>query len=279
MSSKNQLNNEKKDVQLELSLDQKASEIMSKLQKELINDELEKFPDIKENDINISTSYIFDLGDKLEASIFFRNGLKKKINFDKIPISIIDSNENVLASQIFDLREIGDIPPLSARPWKLLFDKENVFAEEVSKDNCKIVFGGNIQALKTVKVAYENAPDNLAVSLKNKLNEYLENLPLLKRGDISLNTYDIKIEVDNKIYIAIVIRNGHNKKIKVEKLPLTLYDADNKIIWSDILNIESLEVSSLKAKIFNIVVNTDKLDLSQYNLEKLSVKFANNKIN
>src|SRR3712207_217521 len=93
-------------IKLSLSLKPEDDAIISKVQKEIIEEDLERFEYIKENDINISTSYVFDDGENLEASIFLRNGLNKNINFDIVPLSLIDDEGNVVLSQVFKLIEI-----------------------------------------------------------------------------------------------------------------------------------------------------------------------------
>ncbi|QPW55873.1 SLAP domain-containing protein [Clostridium botulinum] len=64
------MNNERKNVDLGLSLEPERGQIISKVQKEIIEEDLKNLDPLKENDINISTTYVFDMGDKLEASIF-----------------------------------------------------------------------------------------------------------------------------------------------------------------------------------------------------------------
>lgn len=261
------------DVKLKLSIDSKKEDIISNLQKDIIKEDLERFEPIKENDINISTSYVFDLGDKLEASVFFRNALNRKINFDKVPLSLVDNNGNIITNEIFSLRELGDIPPNSARPWKLYFSKENITLNDTPSSEWKVVFGKNVQALNTVKVTYEDMKDNIDVVMKNHFQSYLESLPLLKKGQISINTYNAMLSDDEKINIVILVRNGTNKKVKLEKLPVTVYDKDKRVICSLYLDLKFLEVNPSKAKLYKLVINFDREKYSEYDFEKLYVEF------
>lgn len=66
----------RKDLDLELSLKQEMEDRISDLQKECILDDLQELPPVKENDVNISTTYIFENDEGYEASIFFEKWIK-----------------------------------------------------------------------------------------------------------------------------------------------------------------------------------------------------------
>src|SRR3712207_2954996 len=120
---KNKMYDNRKKIELKLSFKAEEEQIVSKVQKEIIKEDLKRFGDIKENDVNISTSYVFDTGDTLEASIFFRNGINTTVNFDLVPLKLVDTNGKIVATQVFKLADVGDIPPYSVRPYKLYFSK------------------------------------------------------------------------------------------------------------------------------------------------------------
>ncbi|KOC47287.1 SLAP domain-containing protein [Clostridium botulinum] len=267
------MNTERKNVNLRLSFEPEREQIISKVQKEIVEEELKSLEPVKENDINISTTYVFDMGDKLEASIFFRNGLLNSINFDKVPLTLIDSKGKEILTEIFYLREVGNIPPKSARPWKLYFNKKDISNLPNTLEKCKVIFSSDIKALSTVDTEFENIPQNINMNLHKKFNEYLKALPIIEKGQITFNTYEVKLKDDSSIVITIIVRNGTKKNIKVEKLPIALYDANDKKICSVTLDINNLTVSPLKAKIYNLVLNFDPEKYLEYDFEKLSVQF------
>lgn len=267
------MNNERKNVDLGLSLEPERGQIISKVQKEIIEEDLKNLDPLKENDINISTTYVFDMGDKLEASIFFRNGLSNPINFDELALTLVNSKNEEVATEIFLLREVGTIPGKSARPWKLYFDKEKMAKVPDTLEDYKVIFNKDIKAISTVEVEFENIPSNMNMDLQRNLQKYLKSLPIIKKGDVTFNTYEVKLKNDSSIVITIVVRNGAEKKVKVEQLPITLYDANYKKVSSMLLDINNLDISPLKARVYNLVLNFDPEKYSEYNFEKLSVQF------
>ena len=60
---------------------------------------------------------------------FFRSSLDQQISVGAVELMLLDEEGKTLASEEFDLKELGDIPARSARPWVFVFTKDNIFAE------------------------------------------------------------------------------------------------------------------------------------------------------
>ncbi|MBU3097670.1 MULTISPECIES: SLAP domain-containing protein [Clostridium] len=257
-------------LELYVNDEHEAAHAISK--KEFYSDELESLPDISNGDINISTTYVFDLGDKVEVGVYFRNALSKVINFDKVPLKIMNSKDEVVAKQIFTLRDVGDIPAYSAVPWKLYFDKINVFTDAISiKDELHIVFDTNIKAYSTIKIKFDNIPNKPEFI---KLNRYLDKLPPMTSGEINISLYEIQKAENGQLDVALIIRNGSDKKVKIEKIPIIIKNnANSRIVSKGTFNTTDLEVDSLKARVLKVSFNSDQITESNFKLENLSVLF------
>ena len=59
---------------------------------------------------------------------FFRSSLDQQISVGSVELMLLDEEGKTLASDEFDLKELGDIPARSARPWVFVFTKDNIFA-------------------------------------------------------------------------------------------------------------------------------------------------------
>ncbi|MFT5873443.1 MAG: SLAP domain-containing protein [Clostridium sp.] len=268
---KNDVKNVKK-AKLQLYLNDEHEAVYATSKIDFYKDELESLPDMNEGDININTTYVFDLGDKMEVGVYFRNGLSKAINFDKVPLKILDSKDEVVANQIFELRDVGDIPAYSAVPWKLYFNKENVFTDVIAmQDGWHIVFDTNIKAYNSTKIEFENVPNE---SKFNKIHKYLDKLPPISSGNISISLYEIQKSNKGDLLIALIIRNAATKNIKVEKIPITIKNNENdKILSVATFNTTDLEVGSLKARFLQLSFKADQLLESDFNVDNLSVYF------
>ncbi len=185
---------------------------------------------------------------------------------------ILNSKGEVVANQTFELREVGNIPPYSAVPWKLYYDKKNIFIDTISlKDGLHIVFDTNIKAYNSANIEFEDVPND---SQFKKLHKYLNEMSPITSGDVSLSLYKILKGDNGELRIAIIVRNAAAKKIKIEKIPVTVKNMENdKIVAVGTINTSDFEVNPLKAKIINLEFSAEQLLEKDFNIDNLVAYF------
>lgn len=265
------MSEEKKNVEVELSLPERFEAVVSDVQKDILNEEISGLEPIKENDINISTVYAFDDGDEIEAKVYFRNGLSKNINFEYVPLIIVNSKEEVIASKMFDLREMGDIPTGGARPWKLYFEKSCVDMEKFSPEDCKVIFNKNIKAVNYAKLEFENFPEEFS-NFRNEFQKFLDELPKIEKGQFSASTFNIALQKDGNLVITIVMRNSVDKPVKIQEIPVTVKNENNDVIVSGKFQLGDFTINPMKAKVCTLAFQTN-LDQNTVDTSKWKVVF------
>lgn len=264
-------------LKIELSLNQDTLDKISDVQKDYLEDEMnEVIPKIEDGQVNVSGVYIFDDGDRFEAKIYIVNGLKKAINLDKVPLCIVNSKGEQLAYQIFDLNAMGDIPSCSARPWKIYFDKKNVSVDEISQDDWKIVFDNNIKAVSYVNVELEKIPEGLDEKEADTFREFIKTLPKLERDQVSVSVFTITQYQNDDLLMTLIVRNGVNKSVKLEKLPITIVTIDGRTVLSGSFDLEDFEINANKARVLSLVFKKDLLQEEEFELSACKVMFTAN---
>lgn len=244
------------DVKMELSLAQGYGDIISNVQKEIMEEELSEMNPIKENDINISTVYVFDNGEELEAKVYFRNGLDRDINFEFVPLILLNAQNEEIASKTFNLKDMGNIPSGGARPWKIYFDKKLVKMEKFQNQQCKIVFNSRVKAVNYADIEYEEIPEGFE-RFSDVFEKFLYELPGIEKGQLSISTFDIIHGTDGKIIMTLVIRNSTDKDVGLQEIPITIKDEENNIVASSKFSLDGFMVKSMKARICNLAIETD----------------------
>lgn len=239
-----------------LSLLDKDINVISDVQKEILEDELKELPPIEEGQLNISGIYIYDLGEKLETKVYIRNGLSENLNLGFVPLLIINSKGETLASQVFNLESLGTLPPHSARPLKLYFEKQNVKVDNIDLNDWKIVLNGQFDITTKVKTIYENLPEEIDVEDKLVFDKFLDELPELKEGEFSISTFSIGIQTNGNILITSVMRNATNQPMAIDKVPVTVIDAEGRIVNSNLFKLDGFVVSPARARICNFAFPT-----------------------
>ncbi|MBV7272651.1 SLAP domain-containing protein [Clostridium sp. PL3] len=259
-------------VELQLSLTEREENIVSDVQKEIMNEELDEFAPVKENDINIATTYVYEDKNEIEAKVYFRNGFTRKVNFEYVPLVMTNSQNEILAKKIFDLREMGDIPPCGARPWKVSFPKSEVDMEKFSSGDCKIIFDAKVKAVNYADIELE-AVDPSMEELKPLFEKFLRELPRIEKGNVSFSKFNVALSNDGKIIITLMARNGCNKTVRVEEMPITLKDENNNVAASGIFKLGDFEVSAMKAKMLTLAFDTEVTLDETISLDKWKVVF------
>ena len=153
-----------------------------------------------------------------------------------------------------DMSDFGILPPFSARPYKVYFDKTNLLVDTISKDDWKIQFEKTVSTVNTVKVEFEGFPGDVHHELEGTFTKFLDNLPLIKAGDVNLEVFKTLKCFDDSISIVFLIRNGCDTIIKLETLPIVIKDEDGEIVASGVFDIENVNVNPHKAKIYDFTI-------------------------
>ena len=258
---------------IELQLNDYDKGVMSDFQKEFLKEELSQLPAIEDGQVSINGIYTFDIGDKIEVSVYLRNGLSQHINFERVPLVILKKNGDVIAKQVVDMSDFGILPPFSARPYKVYFDKANLLVDTISNDDFIIQFEKSISAVNTVKVELEDIPESMDYELKNSLIKFLEDLPLIRGGDVNLEVYKTLRCMDNSISIVFMILNGSDEVIKLERLPMMIKDEKEQAVAMGVFDIENVIVNPRKAKVYDFTITEDYIVNKDFDITNCKVYF------
>ncbi|WP_262173872.1 accessory Sec system S-layer assembly protein [Saccharococcus sp. Marseille-Q5394] len=199
---------------------------------------------------------------------FFRSSLDQQISIGPVELLLLDDKGEVIASQEFDLNELGELPARSARPWVFVFQKENTFLEEPPAEKWKLAF--NVQSMAPHKLELEQAwEDGLTTDQKDALTKVVDQLPKLNPREVNFAGFQVKQQDDGSIAVSLFIRNGHSKHINVEQLPLELLDATGDVVAHGSFNLGKLEVKANTSKPWTFIypkemIKKDNPDFSKW---------------
>ncbi|CDI48580.1 SLAP domain-containing protein [Clostridium tetani] len=265
MKDRESRDSSQKYIDVELYLDEDSQRKISDVQKEYLEEELrEVIPNIKEGQINIVGIYAFDQGDKVEVKAYLANGLSKKINFEDVPIYIINSKEEKLAYQVFDLSGEGDIPSGKAIPVKLNFNKENMLVDKIPQDDWKVVFGGNdVKGVRYVNIELESIPEGIEESEVKVFKEFLESLPKLERGQGSISVFTITQYENGDLLMTLLVRNATDEAVTMTKMPITLKTEEGETILSGVFDIENFTINPYKARVLSLIFRKEVVNIEE----------------
>ncbi|MFL0249113.1 SLAP domain-containing protein [Clostridium neuense] len=258
-------------IKLALTDEEKAR--MSNVQIQYLEDEIAKLPKIEDGQVNLTSEYFVYFEGKIETKVFIRNALPKSVNFEEVYLGIQDADGNLIIHQKFNLANLGDIPPYSARVTKLFFDVDGVNLDDIDFENLKICFSGGVKAFKSITTEFQELPENLPSDQVAMLNRYLEDLNQIEVNTVTLSAVDLLENEDGNIMITIIARNGYDKEIKLEEVPISVFDKNNSRVAGGKFKLEDLNVLPKKARIFNLILSKQNIIEENYDLSKWRIAF------
>lgn len=201
---------------------------------------------------------------------FFRSSLPQPIELGEIELLLLDKDDNKIAEKTFDFKELGSIPAASARPWVFTFDKQSILENaEIPEEGWKIAF--NLISLRGHQLELDEAwKKQLPKEQQEKLIEIVKGLPKLGKTEVNFTGLQAKLQDDQSLHVSIFIRNGNDKAINLEQLPLEVIDANGKQVAKGSFKLDpvlTVQPNSTKPWTFIFpkeLVNAEDADLSRW---------------
>ncbi|MGX1982280.1 accessory Sec system S-layer assembly protein [Thermolongibacillus altinsuensis] len=229
---------------------------------QFLNNEL---PPLKPNQISLSGIELKKENDRYVVTAFVRNSLEKAIRFEETTLLLIGPNGEMLGRKTFDLSELGELPPRSSRPWRFVFNESDMIAREVPTTGWKLAFELRKPHSLDLEESWEKS---LAEADKEKLEQLVRTLKPPKPGEINFMGLQAALNAEGNLVVTMLIRNGSNKNIQIEQLPLVVEDASKEVVARGGFTL-NLEVKANTSKPWTFIfpkslLLKENIDLSQW---------------
>ncbi|MDZ5471916.1 accessory Sec system S-layer assembly protein [Bacillus sp. 31A1R] len=233
----------------------------------------QQLPGLKPNQISISGIKLEEYDNDLYVIAFLRNTLEKPVRFETVSLLILDENSNPIAKQEFEMDDLGEIPSMSCMPWRFLFTEDERLTDKVpSQDNWKIAF--ELKKREREEHALDLAESwksQLSMEQKEQLAKLVSSLPQLSLGEVNFMGIETKWTPENNLAVTLLIRNGSNKNIKLEQIPLIVEDATGDIIAQGGFKLEDFEVLANTSKPWTFIFPSELIAKSNPDLSTWKV--------
>lgn len=224
-------------------------------------------PKLKVNQISIYGMELNKIGNGYEAAGIIRNTVQQTIQFQPTVILLLGANQEVVAKKEFDLGELGTIPPNGARPWKFQFSKDDVLkeVEEPLKD-WSLAFELKQEHQLDLEESWKKS---IAEETKLKLQDIVTNATPLKPGEVNFMGLSAKHNENGDLAVTILIRNGADKNITLEQVPLGVKDASQEEVARGGFKLENFTVKANTSKPWTFIfpktmITKENIDLSKW---------------
>lgn len=229
---------------------------------------------LKPNQLSLSAIAIEDdsRSGAWNVKAFFRSSLPQAIELGEIELFILDKDDKRLAAKTFNFKELGAIPAESARPWVFTFEKNFVEADEVPEDGWKIAF--NLISLRGHQLDLDETWKNqLPQEQQEMLAKVIKDMPKLGNSEVNFTGLQVKLQDDKSLHVSIFIRNGNDKAINLEQLPLEIIDANGKQVAKGSFKLDpTLTVQPNSTKPWTFIFPSELVDAEDADLSRWTAR-------
>ncbi|WP_100374087.1 accessory Sec system S-layer assembly protein [Bacillus sp. FJAT-45037] len=185
---------------------------------------------LKSNQLSLSGINLERSEQGYTVTAFIRNSLDRSIKLNKTTLVLLNPENQTLAKKEFPLEKVGEIPARSSRPWIFFFESDLALERSLPEKDWKLAFALKPNRTKHALELSESWEASLSNQEKESLATFIQTLEPLKSGEVNFTGLQAKKQEQGNLVITALVRNGSNKKINLEQLPLVLEDASGEIV-------------------------------------------------
>ncbi|RFU68314.1 accessory Sec system S-layer assembly protein [Peribacillus saganii] len=228
-----------------------------------LNNELEP---LKPNQISLSGIELRPENNGVAVIAFVRNSLNKPIKMDDVKLLLLDSNQTPIARHTFNFAELGEIPAKSSRPWMFVFPSETLLTTDITTKDWTLAFEIKPKHRLELDESWQNS---LEQEDKTKLEQLVNGLEPPKEGEVNFMGLRAVVAETGDLHVTVLIRNGSDKNIQIQQLPLEVFDATDKLIAKGGFTLDNFEVKAHTTKPWTFIfpkslVLEETIDLSKW---------------
>jgi accessory Sec system S-layer assembly protein len=226
-------------------------------------------PKLKKNQISLYGTELTKENDYLTAHGLVRSTVEQAIQFGETTILLLDANQQPIARKVFNLSKLGTLPPNSARPWQFTFGPNDMLLNvDETINGWTLAFELKREHQLDLDESWEKS---IAEETKASLEKIVKNAPTLKPGEVNFMGIQAKQQESGELSVTLLIRNGSEKNINLEQLPLGVKDANGTEIARGSFKLDNFVVKANTSKPWTFIfpstmVTSDNMDLTKWSV-------------
>ncbi|WP_088104296.1 accessory Sec system S-layer assembly protein [Halalkalibacter urbisdiaboli] len=228
-------------------------------------------PPLKPSQLSLAGISLMQDGEhQYRVTAFIRNSLDKTIELGEMNLVLMDENEKILGRKLFNLKEVGELPPRSSRPWYFTFSAKDLFTTELPTTGWTLAFLIEEKNTDTTH-RLDLAPawkQSLNKASKQQLEKIVADLEPPKEGEVNLMGLQAKQTEEGELHVTMLIRNGSDQNVNLEQLPLHVEDATGELVAQGSFKLEDFVVKANTTKPWTFIYPKSLVQKQQPDLSK-----------
>ncbi|WP_139491142.1 SLAP domain-containing protein [Brevibacillus dissolubilis] len=230
----------------------------------------EDLPAMHEGTIGVIGFSLIPGEDGITVALFVRNATPNQLKIENVGLTIVLDGKP-FARQKLNLSDVGNIPPMSSRPWEVFFPRETFLSDNFAFKSWKVMLN---LGTKTTYIWPHNLDIDPAMEARmtDKQKAHLERLahklPGLKYNMTEITGFDIGKTKEGHLAIGLLIRNARDTVYSPEKLRIEVRDAHDDLIAKGSVDASKVVVKPGTTKPWLVVFPADIIKKPDASLDK-----------
>lgn len=239
-------------------LDEAETELL-----QYIHDEL---PSVVRDEIGIFPFFTQVTDEGYVVLTYIRNATDRSVLLQKLPLTLVTEEGEVVARKTFDLIPSGPIGDLCSRPFEFLF-RWNEFSKLPEQEVPLTLTYQKPAAPKEV------SPE-LSQSLSNEeMEKYLKQAEQSKpvtAGQVDLQVLDITAGAENGLRVVVAFRNGLEKRLEFTEVPIIVNDEKGNTVARVQYSLQNMKVEANSNRVWAFDIPATSIKQEIEDLSKLT---------
>ncbi|GED33893.1 SLAP domain-containing protein [Brevibacillus centrosporus] len=227
-----------------------------------IHDEL---PAVVRDEVGVVPFFTQVTDDGYLVLTYIRNATNRSVLLQKLPLTLITNEGEVVAKKTFDLIPAGPIGDLTSRPFEFLFRWDEF--SKLPEQEVPLT-------LTYQKPAAPKAVEEMTQGLTKEENEkYLkqakEHSPLAA-GQVDLQVLDITKGEEDGLRVIVAFRNGLEKRLEFTEVPIIVNDEEGNNVARIQYTLANMKVEANSNRVWAFDIPSTSIKQDDYDVSKLT---------
>lgn len=226
---------------------------------EYIHDEL---PPIVRDEVGITPFFTNVLADGYLVLAFLRNACDRDILLQKLPLSLVTPDGEVVARKTFDMMPFGILGRFVARPSEFMFRWSEFTRVPEQEVPLTLVYEGKPKKREVTPEHYTET-NGLSPQEMDKYMEAAEDKMGAIPGQVDLQVLDITAGEEGGLKIVVLFRNGLGKRLEFTEVPIRIQDKQGREVARVRYELSNLRVDPQSSRMWTFYVPEDSIKVKQ----------------
>ncbi|MFD2369407.1 SLAP domain-containing protein [Brevibacillus sp. GCM10020057] len=239
-------------------LDETEAELL-----QYIHDEL---PAVVRDEIGIVPFFTQVTDEGYLVLTYIRNATNRNVLLQKLPLTLMTADGEVVARKTFDLIPSGPIGDMCSRPFEFLFRWDEFSKLPESEVPLTLTY----QKPAAPKEAGQELNQGLSREETEKYLKLAEKIAPVAPGEVDLQVLDIVQGAENGLRVVVAFRNGLEKRLEFTEVPIIVNDEEGNNVARVQYTLQNMKVEAKSNRVWAFDIPSTSIKQEELDVTKLT---------